>query len=322
MANEVIEGPPDPIEETEQGITTARNFDIIATSQIQARALLKAQKGVEIGAIIVWQDYKGQSWNDEVICRRITIEGRPHAPLPGGTGRYLVKAEYSSARQGEAFIEGPPVYLLGGSLENAAADVDAEGRPVANSADEPFETPLARLKANEVLTVIWWDQYDTLGALLEVIRPYRGAINSAPWQGAEPRTVLCHGIDYTDHAFMGIAPGAKHWWKLEGKFEYRRPLPLADFPGVKLKVRSGANWVDATDPVDPWVEIRPDRGRRIKGEVVDGVQRYEDVLSNNKPVDEPVYLDGAGQLLETSADQVALVFKQVKRELNFSDLDI
>jgi len=313
----VIETSPDPIEETEYGIVTARNFDVLATSQLDARSLLIAH-GVQLG--VAWASYKTETWNSQVICRKITIEGRPHAPSLG-TGRYICRAEYSSVRRGEAVIGGDPVYLLGGGVENAPADIDADGLPVANSADEPFENPISVLKPNEHLKVVWWEQKDTLGALLSLIRPYRGALNSVAWQGADPRTVLCHGIEYTDETLLG--PAAVRWYRLEASFEYRPRIPVADFPGTALKVRSGGSWAAAGTEIDPWTEIRPDRGRRIRtGSTVDGKAKYGDVLTNNKPVDEPVYLDGSGLRLAETANVVALVFPTIKRALDFGALGI
>jgi len=302
-----------PVNETADGFTHTRRWKCIARSEMEARAKMRHYAGVFINA--PWYTTFGERPDPSVVCRSMSIEGSPPAPL-GGSGDYLVEAGYEPAGTDEAVIGGPPVYRLQTSVSSVPVDIDSDGDPIENSAGQPIDPPLTDLGDQEVLTVEWWQQYATLAACFQEIRPYRNAKNLTTWQGAPKGSVRCRGIANVDE--VEVEGGI--WVKLRAPFEYREPIDTATLPAV-VKNKSG---VTQSGELEGWDTLTADRGTRVKGAVVDGKQTYLPIMTEDgtEPVREPVNLDGLGQVLGSSATPVAIVRRLSAKYLNFAALGI
>ena len=304
----VIELDPDPLVETETDVQVARNFSVIADDVLDARAKLLANASVQVGA--VWADHKSNTFDTTLVCRGLTIDGEPNAPT-GGSGDYIVKAPYSRRRANEAAIGGPAVYRTSGSLTSEPTDTDRWGQPIVNVVNEPMDG-VTFLSPTEMLSVEWWTQQTGgIGGVLSNLRQYRGALNSDTWQGAPARCVLCHGIEVVEE-------GDGDWYRLRGQFEGRPPINVAALSATVYQRTSSNSWSHvATGSLPGFTELKANRGRRIKGDVVGGIQRYVPLET-----EEPVFLTFDGQRLPDADDPVVLAFPVQALEADFNTLGI
>lgn len=311
--SDIREQKAGPVQETADGFTHTRRWKCIARSEMEARAKMRHFAGVFISA--PWYTTFGEKPDPSVVCRSLSIEGSPPAPL-GGQGDYLVEAGYEPAGTDEAVIGGPPKYRIQTSITSVPVDIDADGDPIENSAGQPIDPPLTDQDDQEVLVVEWWRKYATLSACFAEIRPYRNAKNLTAWQAAPKGSVRCRGIANVDE--VEVEDGL--WVKLRSPFEYREPIDTATFPAV-VKDKSGATQAGTLEGFDT---LSADRGTRVKGAVVDGVQTYLPIMTEDgtEPVREPVNLDGLGQALGSSATPVAIVRRLSAKYLDFSALGI
>lgn len=307
--------------ENRDDLTDQRVFSILASSRVDARAKLDSQKNISIGAS--WSNAYGDAFDASVVVRSIEIEGSPEAPTTsGGTGDYIATVTYGRRRgSGSTQLEepepnGPPVYLLNGATSEPPVDVAASGKSITSSSEEPLEG-VNGIEVDEVLTVKWWVQQSSLANLLSAIRPYTGALNSTSWQGADPKAVLCHGITHSEKA-------ENNYWKLEGRFEVRKPYDPADFTDTELMTWDGSAWVAASSPISGWHKLVLDRGRRVKNGTDSNGNTLWKTLKDEEgnPISDPVFLDGAGGQLPDSGTPKALAYLTIQRQADFNALGI
>lgn len=310
MSSDFIEIDPDPLVYDATGYKTARNFDVLARSQLDVLAILR-RYGICYGA--VWQTSHSEAPDYSIVCKSIVVTSDPEAVI-GGFGRYFAKANYER-RVDEPVIGGPPVYRVKGGLVSEPVDIDVYGNPIVNAADEPIDPPLTISSVNEVLNVSWYQQTDDIYSLQMSLREYRGAVNSEKWRGAMALSFLCHGVDIIEEL-------DEDWVKLGADFEYRHPIDPSELSADIYKRTSGGSLSKITSSVGGWVGIYANRGRREKGEVKNGKRDYPAILVDGQPVSEPVDLAGDGTRLDITANQVAIIVPLVARQKDFSELGV
>jgi len=322
-AQQFIELAPDVMVEDDQGITGARNFDVLADSQLDARQKLKTS-GVFIDA--PWVTVRGENPNDNIKCTAIEIDASPEAPL-GGVGRYICRAVYGDTDSGgggggnrEATPDGSPVYLMGGSMVSEPVDIDAKGRPITNTVDEPFDPPLTALVPHELLTVKWVINSTNIKGVIKSMRAYRGALNSSTWLGAPAKSVLCHGIEpILDGEFI----------RATGRFEFRPDYNPSNLGGA-VYTRSGPDWSQVTGPFSGWAVLVGNRGRReLIGTGTDPNDSKKTIRlyrpapdEKGEPVTDPVDLDENGRVLKDGGTPIILAFDLIGFSINFNALGI
>jgi hypothetical protein len=303
--------------EDKSGFSQARRWKIRARSEIQARTAIRLLAGVFVGA--PWYTTYGERPDASVVCRSLKIDGQPHAPF-GGVGDYLVEAQYSPAEREEAVIGGPAVYRLQPSLVSTPIDLDADGDAITNIVGEPVDPALSDFEDQEVLSVEWWRKFDDLAACFAAIRPFRNALNLVSWQGLAKGSARCHGVLNGEEVEVAEGVGTKLWVKLSTKIEVREPITIADLSVDVIDKDGNA----LTGTLEGWSKLYANRGRRTLGAVVDGVQQYEPILTEDGAdvVSEPVPLAADGTRLGSAAAQVAIARDVVRKYLDFADLGI
>ena len=313
------------VTETEDDLTTQRLFSVLASDPYDAKLKLAAA-GVQINS--VWSDAYGTAWDSSVVVRSMAYEGKPHAQAVTGRedGDYLVTVEYGRRSGGEAAINGPTIYRSTGSLQNKPVDVDRYGNPIINTAEEPLSPELTKPNADEVLKVDWWTQNTGgVAAVIQMIRPYRGALNSVSWQGADARAVLCLGIENVDEA-------DDNWYKLSARFQYKPPIDVADISAsdvYRKTAAGGAFTLKASGEISGWSDLRLNKGLRKINPAAGGasgddvVDKFVAIVDGEgNKVDEPVLLDKDGAVLTEGANAVVLAFETNEKEQDFNALGI
>jgi hypothetical protein len=269
----VQQRPPGPLISNESGTTVPRRYSILATSELNALAILKAF-GIYRGC--VFKDFNGSIPNPQVIAQNIQIIGKPPAVF-GGVGQYICDVNYSS-QQGvlRAVPGGPAVFTPRPSLSSTPVDLDAQGNPILTSSEEPLDPPLTALRPNEVLHGEFYIQSPSAAAAYAILRPYNASLNASPFFGAPRGGILSH--------VFSPEPSDTGWVRVEVDFEYR-----------KSKSYGGKTY-------EGWHDTFPDRGTRI---IIDNTQddpskRYQnltvpDSSGNQTKMDQPYPLNGKGQ---------------------------
>jgi hypothetical protein len=318
--HEVIENTPDPLRLTKDGgLETGRNFDVLASSLLDAVAVLERVKGITRGS--VWRSSQGELYDLTTIAQDIEVEPDPEAPIDG-KGRYFVHVPYSQgdgSGQGgendEPIPGGPPIYTVEGSIKSGPVDLDANGNPIVNSVDEPPESPLSKNQVDEALRVRWWHQGDR-NSVQKEIRKYRGALSDEAWQGAIAGSFFCRKFTIRDQIKGG-------WLKLDATFDYRDPID-PDQINATLYLRQPDNSLSqVTNPIHGWHDNYANRGRRLKNGVKDGKQQYKPIRQEGEPIDEPVPINKEGTAqLDATAAPVAIVVPLYSKKAKFSDWGI
>lgn len=321
---EIREQNTDPVSESEDVTSTARNFRVVARSALDAKFLLRDRENVFRG--VVWESAYGETADETLICRGVEAgpAGRD-APL-GGLADYEVKARYATKKRGgkqEAAIGGGPVYGLDVSLATVPVDVDGRGRALVSSSMEPFDPPLSDTEAREVIPVEWWVLG---GSVLEVIKSMRGlagSLNASAWLGAPRGSVFCLGVRKQDET---AAAAGRVAVKFSAGFEYRRPLDLGELGVRVVKVNptstaifGGSYFLDAVQAdVEGFDELRADRGRRsVTGTLESGYGDWKPIVRNKREVTEPVDLNGEGGELKSGETKVAILLRMKRRYVEF-----
>jgi hypothetical protein len=308
--DDIREQPPGAMVRTQKGYTHERRFKVFARSEMDAFNKLQAFRNVFIGA--AWFTTYNEQPDASVVCRRVAIDPGASVPAPlNGVGDYMVTASYEKPDRDEAVAGGGPVYRLQTSLQSAPIDVDGEGDPITNLAGEPVQ--LSDFEDREVLSVEWYAKYASLAACFQAIRPYRNSLNLLSWQGLAKGWARCGGIVNVEETYVDDGV----WVKLQTSVEVREGVDTAAF-GSLIVDKTGAT-VGGT--LEGWAKLALHQGTRELGAVVDGVQQYKPILSQDgaDQIAEPVPLDENGARLPAADDPVYITWNVVPK---YKDLNL
>lgn len=315
MAPPVIaESPPEPMVVDLSGLSVARNFTIIAGSQLEALDILKAH-GVRLGA--AFASIRGESPDASTVCQSIEITPHPEAPI-GGKGKYDAKAQYrrfstnGGGGSSEALPGGPPIYRLLRGIISSPFDIDANGNPVVNTVLEPIDPPLTKESPTLMVRVEWFIRSFNTISLQASLNPYSEALNSASWRGFPKESLLSHGVELADELDDG-------WVKLIANFEYRKPQNLNG--DVYLRSSGGSLTSISGDGISGWMAWYVNRGNRHKtGTDAKGNATYSKI--DEKGTSGPFDLDKDGGRLGDNAKRIIIVVPAHREKINFASLGI
>lgn len=303
--------PPYPERYDQDGLSAARAWDIVAESEVNARAVLYTETGVARGT--VYMNHQGVIPDTFCVCQRLTARGHPPAPV-GGTGLYEVLAEYAYSNwqynAPTALDAGPgqTKFWVERTIVSEPEDhaLNALGSrwdvPIQNSADEPIDPPVTPLRIQKTLVAQWIQYFDSYETAYGAVSSYEDKLNDALYQGAPNGSLLCIGVDVEEAGIPAAAGASDYPYRFTARFAYKAPKVLED--GYEY---------------EGWTTTRRDEGRRTKGEIVEGVRDYPAILKNSMAVSDPVPLNGGGQELPAGATTVVLAFKHYKYA-NFANL--
>lgn len=285
MAETLVTEARSRLVDDESGISVAREFDVIAASELDALNVLDTETGISKGQPYV--NAYGEVVDAFVIARRLRVEPRPPAPV-GGLGLYRVQVEYSrntgggGAEPNEATIE----YEWDGQLQSEPVDIDVEGNPITNSAGEQFDPPLTALLPRATVKVTLFKSALPANLALNAI----GRINSDdPWSPGDGSGSVARGGALITAVRIGPARGGLRL--IQFGIEAR---PLLSIKGQTFS---------------PFASVTPDRGRRVVTGTEGGITTYEIVKDDTgNPLADPVLLDGAGGRLAAASDPALLSF--------------
>jgi hypothetical protein len=328
----LTEDSPGPVNRDFYGISTTRTLKVIAASEVQAENYVVNNLGINLGT--TYQSIYGETPDANVVCTNMVTESVHSAPI-GGTGLYAITATWGIDRSSEPRAGGPVKYIRSGMVVRSPSDMDGDGNPVLNSADEPYREPIYRTDSEEITVCRWvvsiadptlnisgFTSVTSYADVLAIIRPYRGALNSASWQGCDSKTAVMMDINATqygqdDYASLILC---------EAKVHYKPQIDIAtELPGVTVYFYNAGSWGVITNSFSAWYEIRSDRGFREKGPIVGGIQTYTPIVdADGNEIREPVALDGLGARLGTGtgAQPVVRVFQPRRPSKNFNTLGI
>lgn len=278
---DIKEHAPDPLIDDDSGLSTGRNFTVIAQSQLHARTLLRQKKSVFRGA--PFSTIRGEAPDSRVRCLSLQVTPRPAAVL-GGSGMYDVNAHYGIP-DGQTPLPGnPAVWNWSASLASAPVDTDRDGNPIQNAVGEPIDPPVTALLPSLKVTIQWF----TSKFLVQDMIRFVGATNTdkvvaADGSGAiNAGQALCMGMTRT--------PADDDLFRMSAEFSLRR---------------------------DGWRAKLVNRGKRILlGTEADGTCKWELVTdTNGQPLAEPANLASDGSLLACAAAPVILTFDVYPEEL-------
>lgn len=275
----VQEGTPyQPYTVSADGISYGRAFNVSATSELDAQSQLESA-GVERLAVLT--DAYGNTPDPRIKCRSIEIQARNPARTTGTTGLYDCRAFYSSAIL-EPEPDGFAVWEIESSLQEVEVDVDVDGVPILNSANEPIEG-IRSPRPNEIVVARFRRTTMTFFQAVNWSRQFRGRVNSTTWQGADAKEVLCHTLlprQIQDDEIEFLA-----------RFEFKD------------------SYTAGSETVAGWRTAVVDRGRRKITGTSGGLTTYSNILDDNgKTIQDPVLLDGAGDVLPAGDDPYILIF--------------
>ena len=280
--------PYQALQETANGLSMGLAWEIDAVSEIDARAQLAA---VGIVRLAVLTDPYGNAPDTLCQCRSIEVEAKSPAKTTGAVGLYIAKALYSSEVL-EAEPDGPAIWEIETSIQEQETDVDVNGAPLLNAADEPV-TGARRPVAGRVYVATYIRTNMSFVDAANWEAQFSGCINSAQWFAAAPREVFCHALKPEQLANGNI--------KFTGRFEFKRTYNVG---GVDIA---------------PWRFAQIQRGRREKDGVdANNKPKYKNITDTaGKTVQEPVLLAADGTKLASGAAPVYMV-KDLIPEADFN----
>jgi hypothetical protein len=153
-------------------------------------------------------------------------------------------------------------------------DIDLDGKPIVNSADERYDPPLQENVYDTVLTI----RRNEPSYSPVVADQYINATNEDPWWVFAPGTVLCTRFRGSERRWADLV-----YYEVQYQFKFR---------------------------FDGWLRRLPDMGRReYLGADDDGKPDYQPILTKTgQPVAEPVFLDGSGLRLSDADVRAGSVF--------------
>lgn len=311
-ADDIVEQTPGRLVETQDGMTHARVFRVQARSEIEALTKLQVYRRVFIGA--GWFTTYGESPDASVVCRRREVEPVVAAPF-GGAGDYKITAQYETPRVDEAVAGGPPIYRLDDSQQSAPIDIDADGDPIENRVAQPIAA--SDFESIETLRVEWWATYATLAACFAAIRPFRNALNLVGWQGLPRGSArIIQGPKNVQEVYLENSVMVK----LQASIGIREQFNAADF-AAKIIDKTGAEIVGT---FEGWAQLKQHVGTRVKGDVVNGVQEYKDITTQDGSayITDPVPLTADGQRLPDGDPQVYIAHNVVPKYKDLAELGI
>ena len=310
---DIREQPPGQLQLTQEGYTQQRRYKVFARSEIEAIGKLQRYRGVFIGS--GWVTTYGETPDASVVCRTVSIDMGSSVPAPlNGDGDYMVVCDFEKPGKDEAVAGGGPIYRLDTSLQSAAIDQDADGDPITNLVEEPIDTK--DFEDREVLRIEWWAFYASLSVFFQTIRPYRNSLNLVSWQGLARGWARLGGVQNTEEVYVDTGV----WVKQKTSIEIREGIDTAAF--ASQIIDKDGNVLNGV--LEGWGKLRRHEGTREKGDIVDGVQQYTPILTEDggDQIREPVPLDASGQRLAAAATPIAIYHNVVPKYRDFNLLGI
>jgi len=301
--------------------TTERYFEawsVIANSAISARQKLAAI-GVFIGA--PYQSIYGEIPDPTIVCRGITIDDRPPAPV-GGSGEYLIECEFSRPENnnppegggGGGGGSGTALrYWIEPSAVSTPIDHDVDGRAILNASGQPLSPPVSVLMPHETLVVEVYRRASSFIDVWNSVRPYHGTVNHATFLGAPRGCLLCQP-SRVEQLGGGL-------FKVQIRLEYAAPKHITR--AFLLTLGTTGNLVDAESSyVEGWAELRANRGTRQKLSTAENTNaRYGAIYVNDRETTSPVELTDEGAPLNDGATPFQIIIYRYPYT-NFSGLNI
>ena len=283
MPDPVTDGPVDPLVEDERGFTTSKMWAIDAASVVDARNLLYQYRSVRRGTIFATP--QGEVPDLRLRVQTLTVEPEVREASPGGTARYIARADYATNERNiaEPVVGSAPAYNWSGSLTSQAVDVDINGAAIVNSAAEPYDPPIQGDLPLLALSVEWY-----VGAFsVSTMVAYSGALNSTAWTVGDGSGVLAAGQARVNS--LGRQPIEEALIRIQAEIELR--------PFLTLPSGTQVSGFDHTLADRGRRHIDPDNSPDADGNAV--YIQFTD--GKGKPLTEPRFLDGAGQPLAADA---------------------
>lgn len=191
----------------------------------------------------------------------------------------------------------PPSIEFGSEDRQVVFTVDADGVPVVNSADEPYDPALERVE--RAVRLAFTRNYTECTVTIDWLRQYTDVVNNDAIAGFGDRgEVLISGPPQPVY----IRPNGE----TPGYFRVTFNLVIKTNP-------PGASSSESEESTPFAAHFRRvlDAGYRTKGAVVDDVQKYDAILTEQgSPVAQPTLLDGEGQRLPTGGTPTFLAFRE------------
>lgn len=275
--------PPDDFAEDREGQDEAEAFSVIATSRRDALQKVRDQLGIGIGTI--YSDPSGSVPSEHLVCTRQSARTIVTAPV-GGEGLYLIANLYSSREEeiaGSLDPNGPAEYRYMAMLQSGPVDLDWEGMPILNSADEPFDPPISGDTPHLVLNVKWVTAAFSLQTLLK----YQGAMNSTTWTIRDPSANGEAKVQPRQARIRELRRVAQ-----QNLFRMTAVIDLKPYLTIDGQTFSGFD------------SVYRDRGTRekINGGYVPIFGVNKDGTESRYQITKPVPLDGAGRQVEPDAN--------------------
>lgn len=210
-----------PSSQSGYGPRYQRAFTVLASSESDAREVLKGQIGIDEGT--PYQDHQGKIPDQYCIC--VDRNARPITPVPvDGTGLFDVVCNFAyeddQGYRRRIPANGQTRRYLRRSITSISVDRDIHGNPITNAADEPIDPPLQKLVVDKVLVIEWWKMFATWAHAEAYCSTYDGKVNSETYYSAPPWCLLCLGIDPEESPIMNSSFGMKPY-KLTGQFQFQ-----------------------------------------------------------------------------------------------------
>jgi len=350
MPNDIIargQSRPAIVDESNERYFEA--WSVVANSPISARQKL-ATIGVYIGA--PYRSIYGETPDSTIVCRVMTIEDRPPAPV-GGSGDYLIECEFSRPENnrppdpdppdppdddddpddpdgpddpddpdgpggggagGGANTGTAPRYWIEPSAVSTPIDHDIVGSPILNAADQPLSPPVTVMMPHETLVVEVYRRASSFIDVWNSLRPYHGTVNHATYFGAPRGCLLCQP-SRVEQAGGGL-------FKVQIRLEYAAPKIITRASLLTPATSGEYRLVEASSPVEGWAELRANRGTRQKLSTTGNTNaRYGAIYINDRETTSPVELNSNGTPLAANALPFQIVIYRYPYT-NFSGLNI
>lgn len=259
------------VDQSNEGYVAVREFEVLATSEEDAKAVLLAGKSITLGT--VYQSAYAESPDSDAIALNIGVRPAVSALTSGGTGLYIVTVRYGRAALNGQIVQpvvaGPAVWRKERQLVQETADVDLDGKPVTNTVDEPYDPPVVVQVPQVVAIGTFLREHSSWAAADLIYDAYYGKVNDLPFLGAAAGSLLCTFINPVE-----IQPGL---FSVEIHLQHKPPV------------------TQYGNTYEGWSTRLINRGRRIwVRSLVDGTKVYVPLEGGGLSETEPVMLDEFG----------------------------
>lgn len=290
-----------------------RAFHVVAASAMDALAVLGDEENIKRGSL--YRDQQGDlDTTGYARCQSLRVAAVVDAPV-NATGLYAVTAEYAwpNAVQftANSVTKNAPRLWIERQQTTEPADIDRNGKPIANRVYQPVDPPLTKRSVTRVLCVEWLEEAVSWTSVFQQYAGYEEHVNSATYFGEPPGSFYCEPFEIEEQNTFG--PAGNLQYRVVARFAYRPRRTYSFSPPDYI--------TSASYTFDGWDDVFVHRGTRLlddDNKLVELLSEDED--GNRVRISDPVNLSANGKLVLPDRAAPVLIGVKHYHEANFNEV--